>query len=179
MAGSDADCRCRIRDEVKGYPPKERYARGDGIKPYQTYDQWKQNSIPNANVKSITSNLDKTEDNGIIESDVVARAVKDGTVNVVVNDQKQNRHIPGTQEYQEGRSYLYGTIDDARALVEHLHGTGEVLFDDNGNWIRKERVTNDTAIGIHVDNKTGLEKETKNEIISYSKTGTHIVPSGK
>ncbi|MDD2232056.1 MAG: polymorphic toxin type 50 domain-containing protein [Sphaerochaetaceae bacterium] len=162
---------------AKGFTPGEPHIRGDIAKPYQTYDEWKQNSISNANIKSITSNLDKTEDNGIIESEVVARAVKDGTVNVVVNEQKQNRHIPGAKEYQEGRSYINGTIDDARALVEKLHGTGTALFNANGVWNHKERVTNDTVIGVHVDNKTGLEKETKNGIISYSKTGTHIVPS--
>lgn len=40
VASFDINCRCRTRDQVKGYPPEERYVRGDGIKPYQTYDQW-------------------------------------------------------------------------------------------------------------------------------------------
>lgn len=41
VASFDINCRCRMRDQVKGFPPKERYVRGDGIRPYQTYEQWK------------------------------------------------------------------------------------------------------------------------------------------
>lgn len=41
VASFDINCRCRTRDQVKGFPPEERYVRGDGIKPYQTYEQWK------------------------------------------------------------------------------------------------------------------------------------------
>lgn len=40
VAAFDINCRCRERDEVVGFPPDERYVRGDGIKPYQTYEQW-------------------------------------------------------------------------------------------------------------------------------------------
>ncbi len=40
VASFDINCRCRTRDQVKGYPPQERYVRGDGIKPYETYNQW-------------------------------------------------------------------------------------------------------------------------------------------
>lgn len=45
VASFDINCRCRTRDQVKGYPPQERYVRGDGIKPYQTYAQWKEDVI--------------------------------------------------------------------------------------------------------------------------------------
>lgn len=45
VASFDINCRCRTRDQVKGYPPEERYVRGDGIKPYQTYGQWKEDVI--------------------------------------------------------------------------------------------------------------------------------------
>ena len=40
VASFDINCRCRTRDQVRGYPPQERYVRGDGTKPYETYDQW-------------------------------------------------------------------------------------------------------------------------------------------
>ncbi len=45
VAAFDINCRCRTRDQVRGFPPDERYVRGDGIKPYQTYDQWKSRII--------------------------------------------------------------------------------------------------------------------------------------
>jgi len=71
-------------------------------------------------------------------------------------------------------------ISEAMALSHTrpmMNGSRTALFNANGVWNHNERVTNDTVIGVDVDNKTGLEKETKNGIISYSKTGTHIVPS--
>ncbi|WP_320130260.1 phage minor head protein [uncultured Sphaerochaeta sp.] len=40
VASFDVNCRCRLRSQVKGYPPGERYIRGDGITAYQTFEQW-------------------------------------------------------------------------------------------------------------------------------------------
>lgn len=50
VASFDINCRCRTRDQVKGFPPKERYVRGDGIRPYQTYEQWKRRVLDKADV---------------------------------------------------------------------------------------------------------------------------------
>lgn len=36
----DINCRCIFRLEMKGYEPSVRRARGKGIIPYQTYEQW-------------------------------------------------------------------------------------------------------------------------------------------
>jgi len=41
VAAFDVNCRCRKRAQVKGFPPDERYVRGDGVVPYQTYQEWK------------------------------------------------------------------------------------------------------------------------------------------
>ena len=40
VASFDINCRCRTRDQVKGFPPEKRYVRGDGKRPYEKYDQW-------------------------------------------------------------------------------------------------------------------------------------------
>lgn len=56
VASFDINCRCRMRDQVKGYPPKERYVRGDGIKPYQTYEEWKLEHQPDFKIgKSLSA----------------------------------------------------------------------------------------------------------------------------
>ena len=39
-ASGDINCRCTIRAEVVGFTPQARRARGDGIIPQQTYQQW-------------------------------------------------------------------------------------------------------------------------------------------
>lgn len=50
VASFDINCRCRMRDRIKGYPPEERYVRGDGIKPYQTYAEWKAEHWPDIHI---------------------------------------------------------------------------------------------------------------------------------
>lgn len=50
VASFDINCRCRTRNQVKGFPPNERYVRGDGIKPYQTYEKWKRQILDKADV---------------------------------------------------------------------------------------------------------------------------------
>ena len=65
VAAFDINCRCRTRDQVRGFPPDERYVRGDGIKPYQTYDQWKQEIIE----REKSRNIDLSGGNGIFKAD--------------------------------------------------------------------------------------------------------------
>lgn len=40
------NCRCRERFEVEGYSPQLRRIRGQGIQPYQTYDEWAKTNRP-------------------------------------------------------------------------------------------------------------------------------------
>lgn len=75
-----------------------------------------------------------------------------------------------------GKSYINGDVKYAQKLVDELSGTGRPLTDSSGKWNRKERVKNNTLIGVHVDYETGEETRTKTGIIVYSKTGTHIYP---
>ena len=84
--------------------------------------------------------------------------------------------IFGSDGYIAGRSYINGTLEDAQMLVDALSGTGTPIFDKNGNWTNKERVQCKNVIGIHVDQDTKNENETKKATIIYSKTGSHIVP---
>lgn len=100
---------------------------------------------------------------------------------------QQNKHIPGTHEYdqyvdklkakgQHGPSRLTITQDEAAELVKQYAGTGKALFGKNG-WTNKELIlTNDRVIGVAVDNLTGKEAETTVFKIHYGKKGVHIVP---
>ena len=107
---------------------------------------------------------------------VVRDAVESGSVSLKINTQKQNRHIKGSNEYTEGRSYLNIGADDAQKIVDDLKGTGEPIFDANEDWTRKERIVCPEPVGTHVDIETGEETKTKNVTIIYSNTGCHIVP---
>lgn len=39
-ARDDIRCRCTVRGEIEGFGPQVRRARGEGIIPYQTYEEW-------------------------------------------------------------------------------------------------------------------------------------------
>lgn len=102
----------------------------------------------------------------------VADAIASGAVKNQINRDLQRPHC---EPPKDGRSYLYGDIENAEALFRKLSTTGTPVFDANGNWANKERVTNDEPVGMCLD-RDGNAKETKGAMIVYSKTGSHIYP---
>ena len=118
-----------------------------------------------------------SDDGGIIETDKeVADAFASGDIKDSLNVQKQARHIKGTDGYVEGKSYLYGTQTDAKALYNTYKGTGTPVYSRDGNWTHKERISANKEIGVYIDPATGNETPTSNAMIHYSKTGSHIIP---
>ena len=103
--------------------------------------------------------------------------IKTDAVNKTVNPEKQRRHIKGSAEYVEGRSYIFGGITEAQELVNQYHGTGEPQITRRGDWNNKEFVVADHVIGMDVDEVTKAETQVDQFYIHYSKTGTHIVPT--
>ena len=110
---------------------------------------------------------------------VTKNLIRSSAVVKTINPEKQNRHILGTAEYTQGRSYIYGDINAAQTLVNNHHGTGTPMFDKNGNWKKKEVVKVDADIGVNVDVKNQTQQATNRFVIHYSKTGTHIVPTNR
>lgn len=84
---------------------------------------------------------------------------------------RQGKHMKGHNNYQEGKSYITITIEEAHDLVNKFSGTGEKLTSN------KERVDFGKEIGKYVDPQTGEEKSTTVGLIHYSKDGCHIVPA--
>ena len=105
---------------------------------------------------------------------IVRKAVKNGEISLKVNREKQLRHTK--VGHAKGRSYLNGDLAYAQKLVNELSGTGKPVLDNNGNWLRRERVTADKIVGVHVDKNTGNGTRTNKAMIIYSRTGTHIYP---
>lgn len=89
---------------------------------------------------------------------------------------KQGKHILGHNNYIEGRSYLTISLEEAQDLVNNYAGNGEVRFNSNDEWDKKEIIKVNKNIGVNVDNKTGEETSTNRFKIHYSNKGTHIVP---
>lgn len=139
-------------------------------------EQTKQANAGARRYKDSTSNtIAKTSNSDIIESDnLVQRNIDSGNVKLEINPEKQSRHIKDSKGYVEGRSYIYGGVEQAQKIVNDLHGTGTPVKKPDGTWANKEHVQSDKPIGIAVSKQTG-EEETKEATIHYSKTGTHVV----
>lgn len=107
---------------------------------------------------------------------------------LTLHEGRQNKHIPGTNEYNQyvkrlqeagkhGPSRITVDVDTVKNLVDKYHGSGVLIFDKDGRWKQKERITvHPDNIGITVNIETGEEKETSVFTIHYSKKGYHIVP---
>lgn len=93
-----------------------------------------------------------------------------------LNAGSQNKHIRSSKGYIEGRSYIYGTLEDAQALVNRYSGTGTPKLNRKSEWTSKEFMIADTPIGIAIDPATGKEMKTRRFCIHYGKHGTHIIP---
>lgn len=61
--------------------------------------------------------------------------------------------------------------------MDRYHGTGEVIINRKGAWSSKEVIFQAEVIGVEVDPKSGLERETRRFKIHYGKNGTHVVPT--
>lgn len=136
-----------------------------------------QSSRANGRATAYKNKIGKTEPvANKAESDIIKQNIDSGTVKLEINKNKQNRHIKDSSGYLEGRSYIYGDIQDAQNLVNDLHGTGTPVLKPDGTWANKELVTANDVIGVNVNPKTFEETETSKATIHYSKTGTHIIP---
>lgn len=107
----------------------------------------------------------------------VREHIRSDAVPKKLNKGHQQKHIKDSPGYLQGRSYIYGDLDVAQALVDKYHGTGTPVFKRNGEWKEKEIVVSDSVIGVNVDDQSGEETETNRFVIHYGKKGTHVVPT--
>jgi hypothetical protein len=111
------------------------------------------------------------------KSEEVRQLIKSDETPKKINVGSQNKHIRDSKGYIPGRSYIYGDLETAQKLIDQHHGTGDIRFNDSGEWIKKEFFTLDEDIGVDVNPKTGIETPTNHFSIRYGKKGTHVVPA--
>lgn len=108
----------------------------------------------------------------------IYQEIADGKYPLKINVGNQNKHIRTSHAYDKmGRkSYLFGDLDTAQALVNKYCGTGNLVFSTKNEWTHKEFVETNSDIGIVIDQYNGAEETTNRFSIHYGKNGTHIVP---
>ena len=93
-----------------------------------------------------------------------------------IEEGKQGKHIPGHNNYTEGRSYLTMDAKEIQELANKYAGMGKLQRDGQGHWNHKEIVNMGKTIGVYKD-LAGKELPTTIATIHYSKKGIHVVPA--
>jgi len=107
---------------------------------------------------------------------IIRADIQSGKIISKINKGHQNKHILYSKGYIPGKSYIYGGLETAQALVDQYHGTGEIRLDRAGKWIHKEFILADGIIGVAIDPELEEQIETRRFAIHYGKKGVHIVP---
>lgn len=107
---------------------------------------------------------------------IIEEKINAGKISLTVNPEKQGRHDRSSKLYQEGKSYMTIPVEEIQELVDQYAGTGEILWDEHGNWSNKEVIHAAKEIGVNINKETKEETKTKYATIHYSKTGIHVVP---
>lgn len=95
---------------------------------------------------------------------------------VIIQWDKQNKHIPGKHNYEPGKSIF--EHKDAQSLVNRFGGSGMPInneFPGTGNY--REIVDFKENIGIWKNKEGTLSLPTTKGTIHYSKNGAHIIPT--
>lgn len=87
---------------------------------------------------------------------------------------KQGKHIMNHPNYQQGKSNLTISMDEAKRLAEQYSGKGKIV--GNPEKSNREWVDFGQIIGFYIDEK-GNKLPTTKGIIHHSDRGVHIVPS--
>ena len=107
----------------------------------------------------------------------VIQALEAGKISVKVNVSNQTKHIRGSHNFEAGKSYVLGNLEDCQTLISELYGTGQALTNRHNELNNKERVRASRVFGVYVDNETKQESKTRYGIIHYGKAGAHIIPA--
>lgn len=109
----------------------------------------------------------------------IRKQIRSDPKKLIINPEKQARHVKGADGYISGRSYV--TVSDAelQSIVNQYAGTGEIQRTAKGLFANKEIITVDHQIGVSINPETLEETPTNRAYIHYSKSGTHVVPTSR
>lgn len=106
----------------------------------------------------------------------IRKQIRSESEKLIVNPEKQARHIKNSEGYVLGRSYITVSNAELQDIVSRYAGTGEIVRSSKGEFMNREIITVDREIGISIDPQTQEETPTNRAYIHYSRSGTHVVP---
>ncbi len=109
----------------------------------------------------------------------VRNQIRSDRTKLIINAEKQARHVKESPGYIQGRSYVTLKDDELQDFVYKYAGSGEIIRAKNGRFMNKEIVTAENEIGISIDMKTKKEIPTNRAYIHYSNSGVHVVPTAR
>ncbi|MFN8672285.1 MAG: polymorphic toxin type 50 domain-containing protein [Candidatus Sericytochromatia bacterium] len=112
------------------------------------------------------------------ETKPVETPVPKPTLNTKIEIGKQEKHIPGKNNFEAGKSEITISVSELQSLVNKYAGKGTLKGKTPlGQPGSKEVVDFGKVIGYHVDPVTGVKTPTTKGTIHYSKNGVHVVPA--
>lgn len=148
---------------------------------------WKEATEAKNTYQSIAKQANSMYDTGSEAGNIAAwqrdkpirESIRADKQRLIINQEKQSRHIKGTDGYVQGRSYVTVDKDELQAIVNQYAGTGEIQRSVKGVFMQKEIITIDRQIGVSINPETLEETPTNRAYIHYSKSGSHVVPTAK
>lgn len=120
-----------------------------------------------------------------LKDETIRKNIRDNAQYNKIHWGKQDKHIKGTNNYIENRSYFTIDKEEIEKIAMANKGTGYIIRNDtNGIFKDREKIILDKLVGhyINYDNNAKEiieEYDTNSIIIHYSKKGIHIVPGGR
>lgn len=154
---------------------RREYSREDvhSIKSEKMNEKYKE-LVKEANLKYNVGNKESNVERCVKARRIQERIKSDKTLKTIIEN-KQNKHnIENTDN-----SYFYISLEKEQELINKYAGTGEIKFDKNSKWNKKELIVTDKIIGKYINKNYGTIRETNSFVIHYSEDGVHIVPADR
>lgn len=161
-AGNELDAKRTQRDLNTALKDYAKFCRDNGFEP--KYGRTNVDGYKRISIKGL-QNLENR--------DILKSKISKGEISLNINFEMQNRHILGTNEYTEGRSYFTVSAQKIQSIINTKYATGKVAVFKNGQI--KETIFADEIIGVD-KGLDGEERKTNALKIHYSKSRTHAVP---
>ena len=148
---------------------------------------WKRATAAEKQYQNIANQANSMYDTGSEASNVraymqdlpIRNQLRSDRGKLIINAEKQARHVKESPGYIQGRSYVTLKGDELQDFVYKYAGSGEIIRAKNGRFMNKEIVAAEKEIGISIDMKTKEEIPTNRAYIHYSNSGVHVVPTAR